>query len=244
MFHFSGVDRAEFVELVATNGGSVMVNAYTTKLRRSQKLWRALLAWPELVATLDSGAYQGNTDIDGYCGLLDEVQERFLWYANLDVMGNSLETQRNYCEMVRRGYRPLWIHQPGGDLGLLHEMVQENGLVGLGGVVPILKRELAAAIRYLLEMGDAVGTAGGKAHVFGLTSARVLVAIAGREWFESADGQTWLVGYKAQELVSRDGRRWKSDDLGLALTRAECAANNIRVMNGWVNGAVRQVALF
>jgi hypothetical protein len=48
---------------------------------------------------------------------------------------------------------------------------------------------------------------------------------------------------KARELFVRDGRRIRCDDLGLELSREECAAQNIRQIHTWLSGEAIQFSL-
>ena len=56
------------------------------------RLLEAYGHFPTLPLSLDSGAFQGNTNLDGYC----RVGERFVWVANLDVIGDG---RRERCQL-------------------------------------------------------------------------------------------------------------------------------------------------
>jgi hypothetical protein len=230
MFYFSGIDRPSFIDIVIQNGGGLMLNVKHSNFKLDSKMYPMLLDIPKKHKTLDSAAFQGNTDLDGYCKTLKESAHLFYWYANLDAINNPEQTERNYQEMLNRGFSPLWVFQPGESLDLLAERA-ENNLVGIGGLVPMKSRQK----QYLMEVGQVLESVNGKAHLFGVGTKKILEWVCHKSWFESADCSTWTVGAKGRELLKRCGGRHKLKNLDLALTKWECLANNIRIINEWCN---------
>jgi len=233
----SGVNRPDQVELLAREGVAGMVNA----LEACQlKLVEAYARFPDLPLYLDCGAFQGNTNLAGYQRVIERVGERFCWVANLDVIGDARQSDANYSALVN-GLPPhlaskvLWIFQ-GGSLADLEARAREHTLVGIGGIVRVIVNEgLDAALIYLRRIGEVLQRAGARAHGFGIGSPYLLGALGDQGWLCSIDTSKWLIAYKAMELLLATGEYRNATQLGLRLSRAECAANNIRVLKEWAN---------
>jgi hypothetical protein len=232
-YYFSGQVKAGLIKTIVDAGGRLMLNAIQTEMRKGTNHHKELSSVPGNLMVLDSGAYQGNEDIDGYCTFLKNTSLRFRWYANLDVINNPQETEKNYRIMTERGLNPLWVHQPGGSLDALKRHA-EDSVVGVGGLVPMGPEN---ALRHLLIIGRIVSSVGGKVHAFGVNNKYTLTRIAQEEWFQSADGSSVVVNsIRARKLLNEKGQWFKMSDAGLMLTQEECLANNIRVVNSWLNG--------
>ena len=233
----SGVNRPDQVELLAREGVAGMVNA----LEACQlKLVEAYARFPDVPLYLDSGAFQGNTNLAGYQRVIERVGERFCWVANLDVIGDARQSDANYSALVN-GLPPhlaskvLWIYQ-GGSLADLEVHAREHKLVGIGGVVRVTVNEgVDAALTYLRRVGEVVQRAGAEAHGFGVGSCYLLQALGTEEWLRSIDTSKWLIGYRAMELLLATGEYRSATQLGLRLSRVECAANNVRVLKEWTH---------
>ena len=204
------------------------------------KLLAAYDRFPTLPLYLDSGAFQGNTDVGGYRKVIERIGERFVWVANLDSIGNAHTSNANYRALTHAlpphlADKVLWIYQ-GGCLKDLAAHAHERPIVGIGGVVPIIVDEgLDAAHTYVKRVGEVVQEAGSHAHLFGVGSPYLLQALNRETWMASVDTSKWLLGYKAQELLLASGQHCSATQLGLRLSRAECAANNIRVLREWIS---------
>ena len=233
----SGADRPDLVALLAKVGVAGMVNALDAC---QPKLLEAYGSFPTLPLYLDSGAFQGNTDLLGYRKVIEQIGERFVWVANLDAIGDPRQSDANYRALVNAlpphlVDKVLWIYQ-GGCLASLAAHARERGRVGIGGVVPISREHgVDAALTYLKRAGEVVGQEGAQAHVFGVGSPFLLQALSSEPWVLSVDTSKWILGYRAQELLLVGGQQRSATQLGLRLSRAECAANNIRVLQGWLN---------
>ncbi len=235
----SGVDRPDLVALLAKVGVVGMVNAQDAC---QPKLLEAYGSFPTLPLYLDSGAFQGHTDLLGYRKVIEQIGQRFVWVANLDAIGDPRQSDANYRALVKAlpphlADKVLWIYQ-GGSLVNLAAHARERALVGIGGVVPIIMEQgVDAALTYLKQVGEVIGREDAQAHIFGVGSPYLLQALAREEWVLSVDTSKWLLGYKAQELLLASGQHRSATQLGLRLSRAECAANNIRVLHEWLNPA-------
>jgi len=242
VYHFSGIDRVAFLDLLAREGAAGMVNAL---IAEQPAMLASYLRWPEIPLVGDSAAFQGNQDLEGYASLVKRLAARFLWWANLDVIGNQEASDRNWAALAERGAKTLWIYQVRGgrDLDYMQGMAATQGLIGIGGLVPVLKQDARGAMDLIGSIGERLALVNARAHFFGLASPAVLAAFASAPWFASADSQAWLCGFKVRELITRDGRRVKADKLGLSLTKEECAGQNIRQFHGWLNGQPLQLAM-
>lgn len=241
-YFFSGVDRASFIELLAQEGAAGMVNA---QYANNPGMIAAYARWPEVPLVLDSGAFQGNKDLPAYAALVNRIGDRFEWVANLDVIGNQEQSDRNHEELTARGCRVLWVYQAQGGAGLdyLANRADMHRHVGLGGLVPVIKRGTQEAIDLIGQMGLILDRVGATAHLFGVGSPLILSAFAKSKWCKSADSQSWLAGMKANEMIRQDGSRMRAAAFGLALTNRECAAQNIRQIHGWAQGQPMQFSL-
>jgi hypothetical protein len=242
MYYFSGVDRAGFIELLAREGAAGMVNA---SVATQPAMMAACSRWPEVPLVLDSGAFQGNTDVDEYARICTLVGSRFRWVATLDVIGDQDASDRNWTLLKAKGIHPLWVYQVQGGRDLYHMEKAAETLkhIGVGGLVPLLKENPQHVVDMIGEIGERLGEVGAKAHFFGVGSPLILKEYAWESWFASADSQSWLCGFKSRELISHSGRRFKCDAYGLELTREECAAQNVRQVHSWTSGEPMQLAL-
>jgi hypothetical protein len=198
--------------------------------------------WPEVPMVLDSGAFQGLDNVAAYAEIVREIGDRFRWVANLDVIGDQQASDRNWLRLFdEMDVRALWIYQVEGGEALKHmqrwiEFRSGVGpMIGVGGLVPIIHRDLSEAMRIIEQVGKVLQP-WGKAHFFGVGSPIILREFGKEPWFASADSQSWLCGFKAGEMLTYSGSRMKTDVAGLELTRTECAAQNIRQIHTWMHG--------
>jgi len=171
-----------------------------------------------------------------------QVGNRFRWIANLDVIGDQQASDRNWMRLCDElDVCPLWVYQVEGgeNLGHLQRWLKcRSGvgpMIGVGGLVPVIKRDLTEALRLIERIGQVLQP-WSKAHFFGVGSPVILREFGEEPWFASADSQSWLCGFKALELLTHSGSRLKTGAVGLELTREECAAQNIRQIHTWMRG--------
>lgn len=244
MYYFSGIDRASFFEVLAREGAAGMVNASVATQPAMKASYRR---YPELPLVLDSGAFQGVTNLAWYASVVHNIgADRFKWVANLDVIGDQGGSDENWLRLRdEMGVDALWIYQVEGGEGLWHleQMMETAGpLVGIGGLVPVIKRNVREARHLIQSIGDVLQP-WNRAHFFGVSAPRLLAEFGSEPWFASADSQAWLSGFKARELFTRDGRRVKASKLGLELSREECATQNVRQTHAWLSGEAIQFSL-
>lgn len=56
-------------------------------------------------------------------------------YANLDVIGDPIKTEKNQQKMEQRKLKPLSCYHAGEDIGFLHSLCARYEYIGLGGSV-------------------------------------------------------------------------------------------------------------
>lgn len=241
-YHFSGIDRVKFFDLIAREGAAGMVNAL---IAEQPAMLAAYDRWSDVCLVGDSAAFQGNTDLAGYAEIVKRLRQRFLWWANLDVIGDQSASDANWWKLKTLGAETLWVYQVQGGEGFpyLADRAETLRLVGIGGLVPMLKSDLSGTMSLIADIGRVLDRHQARAHFFGVASPTVLARFSRESWFASADSQAWLCGFKAQELILRDGRRARSSGLGLELTKEECAAQNIRQFHTWLSGNPLQLAM-
>lgn len=247
IFYFSGVDRAKHVQLLAREGAAGMVNAAQA---RSPGLLAALMEYPEVPVVLDSGWHK-SLSLEEYIRLLtyleDSLPGRFGWYSSYDIEKSQQASDACYRELVRRlphlRTRILWMfHLTWGTKDERMRQVERLSTarstwqpVGIGGLVPILRRSAPEARQFLQEIGTVLGDFSLPAHVFGLSSPQVLFWLRTQPWVASVDSSRWLAASKSGEVVLLDGSQRSVKRLNLPLTQEEIAAVNIRVMRSWLD---------
>lgn len=241
IYIFSGVDRPKFVNIIASEGAAGMVNI----LDLSESLFNALLRFPDTKFVVDSGAFQGNTDLDSYAAWICKNHWRFDWLANLDVINDQEKSDTNYEKL--RNILPteafkkiLWVYQRGG-LDYLQDMASKLGHIAVGGGIAQMQTE--DSIRFIDGLGKVLEKSGAKAHFFGGGSPHIISRFKDASWFDSVDSAGWLCGAKAFELIRQDGVRVKASNLKILLTREECLSVNIRSIHSWIYGKSIQLAM-
>jgi hypothetical protein len=149
--------------------------------------------WPDVF--LDSGAYSAESqgaviDIGAYAEWVKHHASIASAYANLDVIGDAVGTERNQRELERRGLRPLPVFHTGEPWSVLERLCDEYPYVALGGMVGKAKQraQLQAWI------AKAFGVAGDRTvfHGFGLTVWDLMCAF---RWY-SVDSSSWGSGFR------------------------------------------------
>lgn len=245
---FSGIDRPAHLSLLAAEQAAGMMNA--TNAMQPQ-LYQAYTRPLPIPLVLDSGAFQGQRDITRYCEIIEQVGKHFLWISNLDVMFDQTASNRHF-EYLQTHLSPhlrskiLWVFQPGGSFHELESMAQHRRLIGIGGLVPLLKKQRhETVLRDLFSLGERLLSVGAQAHVFGLSSPSIIFRIRNEAWLASIDSSKWLIAYRASKIVRTSGTgQCRASELGLCLTPQEMAANNIRVMRFWLLAPSVQLPLF
>lgn len=185
---------------------------------------------------LDSGAFQGVTDVDAYIELVYDLKDRIQWYVVLDKMEDQCETDINMFTMENAGLNPLWVYQVDGERGLRHlyRRAKKYGFVGIGGLVKHAMSDAASLLDRIEKIGLVLSEANAEAHFFGIGSPTILRSFNGTSWFRSADSQKWLSGKRSHTLLTRSGESIRPPDRGLLFTGKECARQNIRQIERWL----------
>lgn len=240
--YFSGVDRVQHADLIKSEGGRVMFSP-PTRLR-NPKLKNFLMQNGGNV--LDSGAYQGFTDVEAYADIVLESHSYLQWAVNLDAIADQDQSNRNFERLHNLlpsevANKILWVFQTGADPAMIADY-GKNKLVGIGGMVP-MHRYPARIRAYLEKVSKHLSAANSKAHLFGMTNLKLLKWAAFQDWFESADSTRWMFGLKSAELITVNGDCFDSADRGLMFTPEERARHNIRVLRAIVEAPADKVQL-
>lgn len=235
-YYFSGLDRRSFFEILAKEKAAAIINRNIVSKKFIIKLIKEYYNDIELI--LDSGAFQGYNNIEEYIKEFLPVVDYFKWVVSLDVIGNQELSDLNYYYILdnistRYHNKILWVFQDGTE-EYLNEILQTNKFIGVGGLVP-LSRNRDALVERINWIGKLLIENDAKAHFFGIGSYNVIQEFKSNSWFYSADSQIWLVGAKAYELLLVNGKRMRSRDAGLILSKNECLSNNVRVTQEWIS---------
>ncbi len=224
-----------------------MVNARSAG---QPKLRQAYARWKQVELALDSGACQNNRDVERYARLIKELSPRMTFCSNLDVLHNQQQSDEHFSALQRlladheeARSKLLWIYHcqsrgaywhPQGDLDALKRALERHKMIGIGGVVSVLERDLLAAQDVLWSLGSILSEAGAQAHLFGLGSYQLLSWCVTQPWFRSADSARWLHGLRSRMLLTRDGH--VLDGKALLFSGLQCAAHNVRAIQTWMHG--------
>lgn len=241
-FH-SGINSYALLKMLAEEGVAGMVNANCVMQPAIQ---RALEDFPELPLVLDSGAYQGESDLESYVDVLRQVHHRFEWCAGLDDLSSQHVTDERYLELTGiYFFNCLWVYQLAGGQPASHiewarrELLTPGAdLIGVGGCVGYARAHGQSALMKRIEdVGRVLKETGLRAHFFGVGSPALLRAFSGADWFASADSSKFLAGKKARKIYRLDGSTINAQKSGLALTAMACAQQNVRQIERWARGA-------
>ena len=155
---FSGIDKPELLEVLAQHHACGMVNALSAG---QPKLRQAYQRWSQVEIALDSGACQGNQNVEGYAHLIKELSSIMTFCSNLDVLHNQWQSDKHFWHLQRllandeqARNKLLWVYQcqsrgsrwhPQGDVDRLKRALEQRTMVGIGGFVSILERDLIEA---------------------------------------------------------------------------------------------------
>ena len=146
---------------------------------------------------LDSGAFSAETqgakiNIQEYIDFIKEHEDVIEVYANLDVIGDPVDTWKNQKVMERAGLSPLPTFHYGTDLKWLKRYLSAGyDYIALGGMVPISTPNLQLWLDDLFpnHLCDEAGMPVVKVHGFGLTSLRLMLRYP---WW-SVDSTSWVM---------------------------------------------------
>ena len=165
---------------------------------------------------LDSGAFTAwksgkPIKLDDYCRYLDALPVRPWKYFALDVVGDHVNTMKNFREMIKRGYKPMPVFTPGQPPEDLEEYYAHADLVGFGGITTKSSNATRNYIALMMQRAQ-----GRNVHLLGYTSV---------EWLKvfkpfSCDSTTWATGstrFGHMQLYMGNGK-------SKTLTREDCTA--------------------
>jgi hypothetical protein len=235
--YFSGVDRPEYVDVLAQERAAGMISVENW----TQSLLDALdkTSTPHVV---DSGSFNPKLSlltVEYYAQFIKSRGNAAQWYATSDTLRNQCETDLDYAYILRLLPEHchdllLWIWQYGSDMNSLHRGLEKHKHIGVGGLVPLLKYGQRKAEDIILSLADIIEQYHAIPHYFGVGSANIVKALSGMHEDFSVDSTLWLVGAKYEEVIDRDGRRYKANAAGLDWPKDALLRQNIRQMKKWI----------
>lgn len=255
-FYFSGINKPLQIDLLARLGAAGMLNALTAGQPR---MLAACQRNPGVPLALDSAAYQGYLDVEAYARLIRLLGRSMAFCANLDVLHNQARSDEHYRRLAslladeeELRARLLWVYQSQsregafdrkGDPEALKRALGTHRLVGVGGLVPVLERNIHEALDIIGAVGAALSEAGTQGHFFGIGNYTVLASIWNERWFHSSDSSRWWQEALSCVLLTSDGRRMSARNLFLSLPQR--AEQNMGSVLAWFRpGALQQLSLF
>ena len=133
---------------------------------------------PDWNILLDSGAFsnfQKGEDVislDWFRGFLLEHGDRFWRYFNLDSIGDHEESMKRFQSLREDGLDPIPVFQRGGSAGQLNELLDENELVGIGGIAGTMRNTGDRA--YLRQVMRVAGDRRSRVHLLGVTGPDIV----------------------------------------------------------------------
>jgi hypothetical protein len=176
--------------------------------------------YPDVFA--DSGAFSAMTqkaevNIDEYAKWIKRYKHLFTTYANLDVIGNPVETLRNQKTLEdKHGLHPLPVVHAANDYKPLEHYIKHGyKYLALGGLVPYASQP-KTRMRYLI---NAFKLAGNDMvfHGFGVTSWEVMSQL---KWY-SVDSSSWGSGFRFGTVPLFDSQRGRFEKARLG-NMVEC----------------------
>ncbi len=232
LYIHSGVNRPDLLSLLDEEGALGMVNVQV--VRESRLQW-AFQRYAGVPLFLDSG-FRRKMDVPSYVRLIESYGQRFRWIANLDHLFDQQTSDHNYRQITSQlgdaslRSKILWIYQ-GGKLADLKAHAREHPLIGIGGcVLRMLRDGVEATLAWLMRIGEVLEGVGAKAHVFGVGNKPMLSRLRDQPWLASLDSSKWLIAYRAHVVLLPSGECIRATEL----SRRECAARNIRVIESWL----------
>jgi len=221
VFYFSGVAGADELSMLQEAGVSrIMVDQFDYHLvdwsRTDIDFWQGGIA-------LDCGAYRIcksggklSLDFDDYMELATTADDGHLdFVVSPDVIDNPHQTRVNWLRTLawldsnldgglpetQPLFVPTW--HWGSDRGLLDLYLAESWLVGIGGLVPLMREKDEAMLAELTALCEREM---GRLHIFGCNWCRAIEQLAGLA--ASMDSSKWLDGARYGSIIfkhTRDG---------------------------------------
>lgn len=164
----------------------------------------------------DSGALSALTlnaqiDIVAYADWLHKWRHWFTAYANLDVINDWKQSERNLRYLESRGLRPIPVFHGGEPMELLEDMVKTYPYIGLGGLATGTFSGSDEMWRFIIKCFE-IGQGKSVYHGFGMTNWGILAAFP---WY-SVDSSSWGTSYRFGRVNVFDDRtgKWITLPLG------------------------------
>jgi len=229
IFYFSGLSGDTEAEVLKTAGiQHVLVDP--TDLARAQGF--AHIA-------LDSGAYRafkkGNAlDIPSYLQLA--TSDVFDFFVAPDVIGDPESSHDNWEAHKCPGMIPVW--QWGGDEGLLSTYLEESTIVGIGGLVQLMRDKDEKMLKKLTQLCERHP---GRIHLFGANWLKAINTLKALVY--SMDTSKFLDAARYGHLIfihEKTGKLHQAPAKVLGrgdLSRKERLILSARAMNDYMNNA-------
>lgn len=207
--YFAGVSTVPTIYEV---GASAALESYLYFRKNNMKLEEYSKLYKDIF--LDSGAFTAFTqgeqiNIDDYIQFIKDQKKYISIYANLDVIGDSEMTYKNWLYMKEAGLDPLPVIHYGAERKFFEKYlgVHKVKYLALGGLVPFAKKRKKlkmwldysySIIRHYYPV---------KTHLFGITTPWVLK----RYPAYSCDSTGWLYpGKRGRNVVFKNGKMVES----------------------------------
>lgn len=193
-------------EMAKYGGG--FLESYLYFRNKKEELGSVVKRWGVNDLILDSGAFSAftmNTKIDivGYGKTILENKQYITRCANLDVIGDSEETYKNWLTLKEMGCNPLPVIHYGSDSKWFDIYLKEHKVeyLALGGLVPYTKQKtkLKKWLDYSFSFIKPYFPV--KTHLFGVTTNWVLK----RYPIYSCDSTGWLYAGKRGRILEFNG---------------------------------------
>ena len=221
----SGADREAYLSLLAKERAAALIHAQHARQPKLLAMLHRLQQEHGMFFALDAG-YRKKMTLEQYAALLNSLQEQvpnlFRWYAAYDEIGDPVATQVFYdqllflcpacrdkivwifqCQRGTRAERMLSLQRLEAMCRRQAARRQAGSLIGIGGIVPIVRHSVADALTVLQEVGEVLNAffPWVQAHVFGPSSWELLFFLRTQLWVASLDSSKWLIGWKAREVL-------------------------------------------
>jgi hypothetical protein len=241
--YFSGIEKAATAQVLAEVGAAGMMN----RLQYSESLMAACDDCHLQNLVMDCGSFTRPLtpeEIVDYSLLIQRLGDRFIWYANPDVIGNQEQSYINYrylLSLLPEGLhdRVLYIYQYGADLSYLYQALEQHQRIGIGGLVPLIQSDRIKALHVIVQLADIIARYGVTPHFFGLSTLSIIDALHNHLSDYSVDSTTWLAGSRYGLLINSRGQQHAARELGYDFDRDSILKQNIRTMRKWVEGPVK-----
>jgi hypothetical protein len=161
---------------------------------------------------LDSGAYRASKqqlilDLERYVDFA-RSHGPFDFAVSLDVLGDPARSRENWERLQRLRSdddpRYLPVFQWGGEHDDLERYLDEAPVVGIGGLVNLMRRKDEQTIE---QLGELCGRFPNRFHIFGINSLKAIARL--KPFISSGDTSKWLDGARYGHLIfthTRTGR--------------------------------------